>query len=190
MEGIYQRIWDLAVPYLKKGIRKDFVLHTKGVVYAMELLLKKESADESVLIPAAILHDVGWSKVPVDLQKNDDVAKKHEALRLHIEYAPTIIEDVLRKLKYDADKMSKIVDIVKAHKFQNPAEHEKRLLIDADTMSDAFREQFYSDVKSYGNTPEQLYQFRKKNDFYTKSAKVIFINELEQRRKEFKSAQN
>ena len=33
----YNEIWKLAKPYLEKGKMKNFVLHTKGVVKAMEL---------------------------------------------------------------------------------------------------------------------------------------------------------
>jgi len=30
MEKTFEKIWKLAVPYLKKGKIKNFVLHTKG----------------------------------------------------------------------------------------------------------------------------------------------------------------
>jgi hypothetical protein len=42
MKKIFEKIWKLALPYLKKGRRKNFVIHTQGVIKAMELLLKKE----------------------------------------------------------------------------------------------------------------------------------------------------
>jgi len=63
---------------------------------------------------------------------------------------------------------------------------EKRLLIDADTLSDAFKEPFYEDCKAYKMKPKELYEFRKKNKFYTKSAREIFRKELEKRKKEIK----
>ena len=59
MKKIFEKIWKLALPYLKKGRRKNFVIHTQGVIKAMELLLKKEKEDKDTLIPAAILHDTG-----------------------------------------------------------------------------------------------------------------------------------
>lgn len=87
MKEKFVKIWELAVPFLKKGKRKDFVLHSKGVVKAMELLLKQEKGDEDILIPAAILHDTGWSKVPLGLQKTSDKAKIKKGMWLHLKYA-------------------------------------------------------------------------------------------------------
>ncbi len=186
MKEQYQKIWDLALPYLEKGIKKNFVVHTKCVIEAMELLLKEEGGNEEILIAAAISHDVAWSKVPRSIQVNwISKRDKIKGDRLHLEYAPSIIKKILKKVNYDSIQTKKVIEIVQAHKFQNPKELEKRLLIDADSMSDAFKEQFYSDAKSYGVTPKKLYEFRKQNKFYTKSAKRIFERELESRRKEF-----
>jgi len=186
MDEIFEKIWQLAIPYLKKGIKKDFIVHTKGVIRSMRCLLEREEGDKSILIPAAILHDVGWSKVPLNMQKSDEELDRVEALRLHIKHASSIIKEILLKVGYDEIQIEKVINIVAAHKFQDPKELSKQLLIDADTMSDAFKQQFYSDVRSYKTTPEELYEFRKKNDFYTQTARKIFDEELEKRRKEFK----
>ncbi|MCK4539640.1 HD domain-containing protein [Candidatus Parcubacteria bacterium] len=183
----YNEIWELAKPYLEKGKMKNFVLHTKGVVKAMELLLQKESGDKDILIPAAILHDVGWAKVPAALQKSNNKKEKIQALKLHIEYAPKIVRKILSKTKYNKKQIKTIIEIIVAHKFKTPIRPDKRLLIDADNLSDVFKEQFYSDAESYNVTPEQNYNFRKNdNTFYTKTAKIIFEKELEKRKQEFK----
>lgn len=50
----YQNIYNSAVKYLAKGLKKDFVIHTEGVIKAMELILKKEKGDPDILMPAAI----------------------------------------------------------------------------------------------------------------------------------------
>lgn len=182
----FDEIWNYALPYLKKGIRKDFVLHTKGVVYAMELLLKKEKGDPSILIPAAILHDTGWSNVPLDLQRSDKEEEKNKALKLHLKYAEPIIWEILKKVNFSEEKIQKIVDLVLAHKFCKPKEFEKQLLIDADTLADTFKEQFNSNYKYYNVTPEDHYNFRKKNDkYYSKTAIEISSIELKKRKEEF-----
>ena len=183
----YNEIWELAKPYLEKGKMKDFILHTKGVAKAMELLLQKENGDNDILIPSAILHDVGWAKVPTVLQKSNNKKEKIQALKLHIEYAPKIVRKILSEIKYDEKQIKTIIEIIVAHKFKNPIRLDKRLLIDADNLSDIFKEQFYSDAKSYNVTPEQNYDFRKNdNTFYTKTAKIIFDKELKKRKQEFK----
>lgn len=70
MDLRYQKIWNLALPYLEKGKMKNFVVHTKGVVKSMKMILAEEKADKDILIASAILHDVGWAYVPAKFQKN------------------------------------------------------------------------------------------------------------------------
>ena len=105
MKEKFEKILELALPYLKQGAKKDFVIHTQGVVKAMELLLEKEQGNEDILIPAAILHDVGWADVPVNLQKSDQREERLEGMKLHIECAPPIVEKVL--LEAGADEKIK-----------------------------------------------------------------------------------
>jgi len=74
---------------------------------------------------------------------------------------------------------------VPAHKFKNPKKLSKRFLIDADQLSDAFKEQFYSDAREYKILPSDLYNFRLKNNkFYTKTAQILFQAEINKRKKE------
>jgi HD superfamily phosphodiesterase len=184
MKEVHKKVWRLAMPYLSKGEAKDYVAHTKGVVKSMEFLLKHEKGDGDILIPAAILHDVGWSKVPPKLQRSSRRQDRIKALRLHIKYAPPIIERILEEAGYDKEKIRKVIMIVASHKFSSPRSLDKRLLIDADAMSDALKGQFYSDVKSYGKSPLENYEFRKGNRFYTRSAEIFFRKELEKRKAE------
>lgn len=190
MNKKYQKIWELTKPYLKKGSIKDFVLHTEGVVKATEMILKKEKGKSDILIPAAILHDVGWAKVPLELQKAEDRKKKNKkvirkALELHIEYAPAIAKGILAELGYEKKMMRKIISVIEDHKFKNPRDLNKRILIDADAVGCVFKEQFYSDAKNYGNSSKESYEYRRKDDkFYTKTARQIFEKEMEKRRRE------
>lgn len=188
MKTKYQNIWNLAKGYLEKGINKNFILHTEAVVKAMELILKKEKGDPDLLIPAAILHDVGWAKVPKKCQCTENKKYKLQGMKLHIKFAPEIIKEIFKSLNYKTNQVNEIIDIVQSHKFRNPRKLSKKLLIDADQLSDAFKEQFYSDVKAYNSTPERLYNFRiTDNKFYTEVAKNIFWKLIKQRKKEFKS---
>ncbi len=184
MREINERVWKLALPYLKQGKSKDFAAHTKGVVKSMKFLLEHEKGDGDILIPAAILHDVGWSRVPLKLQKSGSRQDRTNALKLHIKYAPPIIEKILKEAGYDRNRIKKVIMIVASHKFHNPRSLDKRLLIDADAMSDALKEQFYSDAKSFGKTPLENYEFRKRNRFYTRAAESFFRKELEKRKTE------
>jgi HD superfamily phosphodiesterase len=187
----YQNIRELAVPYLKKGINKNLVVHTEGVVKAVRLILKKENGNPDILIPAAMLHDVGWANVPKKYQRAIHKADWQRGAKLHIELAPEVIKKILKAVNYKAFQVNEIIEIVKAHKFCKPRKLSKKILIDADQLSDSFKEQFYSDVKEYNLTPEKLYNFRMSdNNFYTKVAKDIFLEQMKQRRGEFESIRN
>lgn len=181
-----KKIWKLALPYLKKGIRKRFDIHTKSVIRAMEELLEKEKGDPAILLPAAILHDVGWSKVPKKFQETFDRTGVDEGMRLHLKYGSEICREILKKLGYNQETRTKISQIIAAHKFSDPKSHNKRMLIDADNLSDAFRESFEEDCRAYKNTPQQQYEYRiNSNHFYTPTAKKIFASEMAERKKEF-----
>ena len=187
MKAKYKKIWQLALPYLEKGVIKDFVLHTQGVVKAMDLLLKKEKADPDLLIPAAILHDAGWAKVPKKYQQTKNKVDRKKGMILHIKYIPVIAEEILSKLDYKKSDINKIIDIAQDHKNKNPRSLNKKLLIDADQLSDTFREQLHSDAKSYGRTPLSMLEYRmNRNEFYTKTAKIIFKKQTDLRLKELK----
>ena len=95
MDDKHKQVLDLAAPYLKKGLKKDLLLHTQAVVKAMELLLVEIEADADILIPAAILHDVGWSEVPENLQMSSVRDERKEALRLHIDLAGPVIQKIV-----------------------------------------------------------------------------------------------
>lgn len=179
----FNSLWAKAKPYLKRGKRKDFVLHTQMVVRAVKLLIKEEGGEPKTLIPAAILHDVGWARVSPALQMASGKKHKDEAQRQHLQKAIPIIRKILKSQNYESEEIGRIIDLVLAHKFTNPKDPEKRLLIDADTLSDTYQKTFISDSKAYGSAKKN-FAFRKKNHFYTKAAKKIFEKQLLARRAE------
>ena len=61
MRKIFKDIWDLSLPYQDK---RDDEGHAKITLFFAQKLLKTHKGDEDVIIPAIILHDIGWSKIP------------------------------------------------------------------------------------------------------------------------------
>ena len=173
---------------MAKVKKKDYVLHVETVTRAMSELLEKEDGDSSVLIPAALLHDVGWSEVSEDLQLAASKEDKARAGKQHIEKAPPIIKRILSELGYNSQTINKIVGIVLAHKYTKPESKDEQLLIDADTLSDTYKGPFYSDIASYNTTPQDALRFRSQNTFYTETAKRIFEKEINARKTELEQA--
>lgn len=187
MEYKYQKIQQLATQILKKVIRKDYVLHTLTVTQVMKMLLEKEGGNPEIMMAAALCHDLGWHDVPEELQM-PDLSKEdyRESIKQHLEKNPPVTQEVLEKVGYPQDKIDRIIEIILAHKFVDPntLSQEQKMLIDADTLSDVFSEQFYSDAKNYKRTPAEVLEFRSKNTYFTKTAHEIFQRELEERKKE------
>ena len=173
--------------YLRRAQKKDFVIHTKWVMRSMEMLLKKEKGDKRILMAAAILHDTGWADVPKDLQMVVSGSEAKKALELHLKYAPAIARKILRDNGYSEKEIAAIVAIILSHKFKNPRDLAKRLLIDADTLSDIFKEPFYLDAKAYNKSPRALLEFRQANRFYAKNAQMIFDCEFKKRQREIEN---
>ena len=61
----YKRLWRLAQPYLDT---RENQVHTRISVALALSLIEQEGGEPQVVIPAVILHDVGWERVPEDLQ--------------------------------------------------------------------------------------------------------------------------
>ena len=61
MKEIFNKIWELSLHYQDK--RDDFGHAETSLKYATELVTL-ENGNEDVVIPAVILHDVGWSQLP------------------------------------------------------------------------------------------------------------------------------
>jgi HD superfamily phosphodiesterase len=184
MNILQKTIWNYALPYLKQAKQKDCVLHTKGVIKALEMILKKEKADKDILMASAILHDTGWSRVNSEYRRNKSQNQINKELRMHIKMALPISKEILKLAGFSGLKIKAVNDIIKVHKFSNPRRLDKRLLIDADNLSDIFKEQFYSDARSYKLKPEELLEKRLKKQFYTATAEQIFNREASKREAE------
>ncbi|MCF8130419.1 MAG: HD domain-containing protein, partial [Deltaproteobacteria bacterium] len=80
-------------------------------------LLAREGGDEDIVMPAIILHDTGWKKVPEDIQSKafGPKATLPEWNRVHEVEGARIAGDILRKVNYPEDKILEIQEIIKRH---------------------------------------------------------------------------
>jgi HD domain len=134
MEGIYEKIYELAAPYLDT---RSNDLHTR-VAYSFALkLLEAEGGDAKIVIPAVILHDVGWKAIPEHLQltafgpgkRNWEINKMHE-----VEGA-RIAGELLEKIGYDTALVDQIVEIILGHDSRREAiSHNDALVKDSDKL--------------------------------------------------------
>lgn len=107
MEKIYEKIWELAKPYYKKGREMD-IDHVEWMIEKALLVCEKEEIDDSLLVPLVILHDVGYAEV-----KGDPF--KRETRKEHMKAGAKIAREILEEVGYDKEKTEKIVYYVSVH---------------------------------------------------------------------------
>lgn len=117
MKEILNKIWELALPYQDK--RDDAGHAETSLKYALKLV-KLEKGDEDVVIPAIILHDVGWSQLPEKRRMKvfDPGAREEERREVVYEHEIEGIKlalKILRDVNYPPELIDEILDIISQH---------------------------------------------------------------------------
>ncbi|MGD9055942.1 MAG: HD domain-containing protein [Desulfobacterales bacterium] len=185
--SVVEKIYQLARSYL--NTRRNDVHVEISLQFARELL-KAEGGEEDIVIPAIILHDVGWKKVPeaLHLKAFGPGATSPELNRMHEEQGVQIAGDILSKVQYDQDKISEILKIIDGHDSRKKAiSLNDQIVKDADKLFRYSQKGFQIDNKRFEETiSEGLSRLRKYLDrwFFTQAAYRIAKDELEKRGKE------
>jgi len=189
MKAIYRKMWELAKPYLDT---RENDTHTQVSLEFAQQLLKKEGGDEDIVIPAIILHDVGWKKVPEELHLKAFGPKSDpELTRIHEVEGAKIAREILEQLHYDQNKTQEILTIIEAHDTRTEAiSLNDRLVKDADAMDRVTSEAFRVNIARFKMTFDEWMDHCESVSatwFGTPTAKNIAKKELENRLKEYKS---
>jgi len=135
IKPIHQKIFEKAKPFLRT--RKNLI-HTRIALRYTLKLLRSEKGDEEVVIPAILLHDVGWSAIPEHLHltafgpnpSNPKLARVHES-----EGAKTA-QMILNDLRYPPKKVNEICRIIQGHDSRKRAiSPSDRIVKDADKLT-------------------------------------------------------
>ena len=134
-QGVYTKILDLARPYLDTRCND---IHTAiAFQLARQLLECYPDADESVVLPAVILHDVGWKMIPEDKQLTafgPNMADP-ELRRRHEQEGARIARGILDIVEYDPAKSAEVVAIIDGHDSRETAlSLNDQLVKDADKL--------------------------------------------------------
>ncbi len=191
LKDIYERIWDLARPYL--DTRKNDV-HTEMSADLARQLLAREGGDEDIVMPAVILHDTGWKKVPEDMQSKafGPKATLPEWNRVHEVEGARIAGDILRKVDYPEEKILEIQEIIKGHDSRKEA-----LSLNDSIVKDADKLWRYSQIavqineNRFGLTAQEGVERLRRNLepwFLTKSGKRMAKEAIERRVKDLEKS--
>ena len=101
MKPIFGKIQQLSKPFL--DTRHNNVHTAISTMLAFQLL-EKEGGDEDIVVPAIILHDTGWKRVPskLHLKAFGPQATEPRLNRLHEVEGVKIAQEILLNIKYNA----------------------------------------------------------------------------------------
>jgi len=189
MRPIYQRIYEHARPFLRT---RNNLVHTKiSLRYAFRLLIE-EKGDEAVVIPAILLHDVGWKVIPENLQitafgpnlSNPELTKIHE-----VEGAK-IAREILKALRYPPGKVKEICRIIGGHDTrQRPVSRNDRIVKDSDKLWRYSRKGLAVDLDRFHIARRSRLDFLEEHIekwLFLPAARQLAREELAQRKKEIK----
>ncbi|MGO9567180.1 MAG: HD domain-containing protein [Desulfomonilaceae bacterium] len=156
-------------------------------------LLHEEGGNPDVVIPAVILHDVGWKSVPEDLQLTafGPGEKDKKLNRVHEREGAKIARKILETVNYPSHLIGEIAAIVLGHDSRQEAMSLNDAIVkDADKLWRYSDHGFGVNVKRFGMTgPQYLDRLRSKLDewFLTPTAKLMATKELRRRERGLES---
>lgn len=116
LRTIEKDLWSMALPFQDK--RQD-TGHAEFVTYFALELLKYEIADREIVVPAAILHDIGWSRMSpaeVNLFSDPNMKRYEPALRArHQEEGARKAREILTNSSYPQQHIPHILEIISQH---------------------------------------------------------------------------
>lgn len=186
MEERYRKIWDLALPLQDQRDDKGHAEITLG--FAQELL-SLEKGNPDVVIPAIILHDIGWSRVPKEewflaLQPEANPEENRKIRLKHQEEGVRIAREILDRLGYDKDLIPPILEIISQHDTRvGSFSLEDAIVRDADKLWRFSKTGFLTNLRRTSISPGDLYkkiegQINKEGFFFTESARILARREL------------
>ncbi|MFC1581051.1 HD domain-containing protein [Thermodesulfobacteriota bacterium] len=187
MKAIFEKIEALAKPYLNTRMND---LHTEISARFARALIKEEGGSEDIILPAILLHDVGWKRVPeaFHLRAFGPKADALEWQHIHEKEGAEIAREILRQIAYDEEKIQEVLKIIDGHDSRKDAlSLNDRIVKDADKLWRYSKEGFYIDIKRFEETFEQgMKRLESSLDewFFTGSAKEMARQELIARRRE------
>ena len=110
----FGEVLDRALPHLQTRHNE---IHTRISWEFAVRLLAAEGGDPEIVVPAILLHDVGWSRVPEEQQLSafGPNVENPELTKVHEREGARMAEEILAALEYDEGRISEIVSIIAGH---------------------------------------------------------------------------
>lgn len=115
LDGELARIWPRAAGHLR--VRSNDAHTLYAVAIARSLLAAHPEADAGVVLPAIMLHDIGWSRVPPDevLEAIAPGGGRPDLVLLHEKEGARLAAEILAEAGVPAERAARIVEIIDGH---------------------------------------------------------------------------
>lgn len=182
LKQLCKRIYHTALPYLRTR-RND--IHTLISYRYARVLLRTEPGESWVVLPAVLLHDVGWSQVPEHLHLTafGPGERNKEINRIHEVEGVRLARNILQQTGYpDPAGAEEILQIIDGHDSVPQAISLADMIVkDADKLFRFSHWGFWIDVERFGVelNPYTIWISQQiEGWFFTKSAKAIAWNRI------------
>jgi putative nucleotidyltransferase with HDIG domain len=193
MKTKYKKIWELALPYQDA---RDDKGHAEIVTHFAAKLCKIEKADENIVIPAAILHDIGWSQLSkkdrfLIFDKKIDQKERLRVRHKHQKEGVKLAKKILNQIDYNPQLVDEILEIISQHDTRDGfLSKNEATMRDADKLSRFSKVGFWDDIRLSKISQEHYHDTLKEkinhpNFLYSYSSRHIAIDELKKRKSEF-----
>lgn len=192
MKPIIDKIWQLALPYQDK--RNDAGHAEITFRYARELVTLEEG-NEDVILPAIILHDIGWSQLVKErrlliFDKDAREEDRHSVQLEHQNESVKLAADILREVNYPEELSKEILEIISQHDTREGfISKNEGLVRDADKLWRTSKEGFAAGMAR--NKPGDESPFKKleesinkPNYFFSETARQMAIADFKLRMQE------
>ncbi|ASN53320.1 HD domain-containing protein [Sinomonas sp. R1AF57] len=135
LDGELSRIWPRAVVHL--GVRSNDAHTLYAVAIARSLLAAHPGAEAGVVLPAIMLHDIGWSRVPAAevLEAIAPGGGRPDLVLLHEKEGARLAEGILAESGVPPERAARIVEIIDGHDSRREAiSVEDAIVKDADKV--------------------------------------------------------
>ncbi|MCL4489093.1 MAG: HD domain-containing protein [Chloroflexi bacterium] len=187
MSSVYDRLLELAQPYLDT---RDNDLHVRTARQFAERLLEQIPADRDIVIPAILLHDLGWKMIPEELQATayGPVIQDPELNRKHEVEGVRLARGILEQVNYDPVKTQEILTIIDGHDSRPVAlSVNDQIVKDSDKLWRLSEKGFKLFQRTFGIPPMEFAEWlgaQVDRWFFTEPAKVIARQEIQKRKAE------
>jgi len=147
-------LWEAAKPYLDVRNNDEHTIVAYGLARA--LLKEIPKADESIVLPAILLHDVGWKKIDPNLlllavgrnPTRKDLVRDHEV------FGVAIARDILQRCKPAGVNIEAVLAIIDGHDTTKESRSDNDAVVkDADKGWRATPHGIKTICSWYNNTP-------------------------------------